>query len=870
MTTYALVGLVPAGAFCWCTHNHTGAVIVRYLCSKVNVLLRRIAYLTIILRMKTLTSLLAVAAITGLFLNCSTTEQHQIIVPDFKTSLTPDSFIIISLKGISVGKFAFPPTDKDKIWITEADRPNEIDLKTGSVTPLSQKLGAWCDKRILANDWASDPYDSVQIWFAQFHAGVQRWNRQTGQTTHFPEAQPATCFAFQPKVVWIGTAKGLWRYDRATQTTTAEPNFPSIWVSRLSMKQDSLFVNGQHCFLPSESRYEERLVPWADDFCRRFDYSVYQHGHTLLSGEGDNGERVNFIWTKAGHLFKFGNEFVVRWSVALKNEVWARDAWGNVKSLNLTTGEMRSYGQPPTHRPEPFAANQHYVFCHANGDWVVLNKQTGEFRVIAQGNTPSPRHMEIDDRNLYLLYNEQFKIINIEWLVSRAASSEQYAQGEAWYNDIQTECQMSNYRQFYPALARYDSLTAKYGNSGDDRIDRCLWSAWQYVVDNLERSRTDTIALVTKDMANGRFSRLQQRSLAAGLFRHYGREAQLKKAQRWGQRYIALLDSSEVDLGRYVERSLKAVQRAAFQFDSLDRYTLLPDARLFAEAEILLEYCYNSLFFEGNVCYDIRLATSKWEQIIKKYPQSTWADNAEFQLLEHLCYGCGGGPGPEEIRRYAAILNRHPDSELRPQIWMMLAAWHLPSDQYDFEWQEKTPSLQGAKRAEQYLDSIKIAFPEQTKEERFKALQDEIGHVRERYTWKITAAPEKTEVRPGEPVRVVVSFKNNGRDSRQLSLWQQGYCMLSFDPTYLSQQGCEAVRAPFFEVEKPSVVDKNVTVKPGQTHREVVEISKLVNKRGQFGRFDFSKKGTYDIHFEIYQSDWGQHSQRSSVQVTVL
>lgn len=375
---------------------------------------------------------------------------------------------------------------------------------------------------------------------------------------------------------------------------------------------------------------------------------------------------------------------------------------------------------------------------------------------------------------------------------------------------------------------------------------------------------------MTKDMANGRFSRLQQRSLAAGLFRHYGREAQLKKAQHWGQRYIALLDSSEVDLGRYEERSWKVVQRAAFLFDSLDRYTLLPDARLFAEAEILLEYCHNSFLFESVSCYDVSLATSKWEQIIKKYPQSTWADNTEFLLLENLCYGCGGGPGPEEIRRYAAILTRHPDSELKPQIWMLLAAWHLPSDQYDFEGQKETPPLQGAKRAEQYLDSIKIAFPEQVKEERFKALEEEVGHIRERHTWKITAAPEKKEVQPGDPVRVVVSFKNNGRAPRQLSFWKQGYSMLSFDPTYLSQQGCEAVEAPFFEVEKPIVADKNVTVKPGQTHREVIEISKLVNKRGQFGRFDFSKKGTHDIHFEIYQSDWGRHSQRSSVQVTVL
>ncbi|MBC7775813.1 MAG: hypothetical protein H7246_10305 [Phycisphaerae bacterium] len=811
--------------------------------------------------------LLATISVVGLFLNCTPNRFIPLSFQDSKTSIRPDSFLVIPLKGIQVNSFAFSPIELDKIWTTGVNNPSEIDLKTDSITPLTQKLGDWPLRELKESEWAIDPYEPEKIWFAQFDLGAAQWSKKNGLIARFPDVKPATCFAFQPKMVWIGTANGLWRFDRATGKTAAEHGFPNEWVGSIVVRGDSLIINNSNYYLPANGQYGEWRAPWADAFCRRFEYTAYEQGHTLLGGIDENGYNISFVWTKAGRLFKHGDEFRVRWSAVLENEVWANDAWGNINSLDLSTGEMHSYGFNQNEHPRPVSANSKYVFLTISDACLMLEKKTGIFGVLPQGDILNARQIEMDDFNLYVLYNDRFEIISLDWLWKNAASRDQHLQKRAWREQMRAAFQI-NVRGFYPALAAYDTLIAKYGERNEWQ-NLMLGNAWNQVVSNLgDHISPDTLEMVTKDMKSGRFTLPQQRDIAAMIFNTFGQEANLKQAKHWGKELISLLDTSKVEQlrqKRSLEPSLKSIQRASFRFDSIGRYALSPDARLFAEADILLEYCYNSSFFAGNVCYDIRLATAKWEEIIKKHPQSMWADNAELQLLETICYGCGGGPGPEEIQRYAAILDKYPDSELKPNIWMDLAWWHLYANEYE-EQGDKT-HLEHLKIAKRYFDLIRNNFPEETHEKGFKEMEERLVRVMERLLWEITIAPEKKEIQPGESVKMVVSFKNKAATPRNLHFWDQGYWLLDFQVVYLSEAGCETVNAPFFEGEKPQTMNPSIIVNPGKTHREVIELSKIANKRGQCGRFDFSKKGMYDIYLELGQEAWDDRTRTSGARI---
>lgn len=812
---------------------------------------------------------IATILVYSFYLNCTPITSPSFGLQDSKTSIRPDSFIIIPLKDIPLNYFAFSPLEQNKIWTTGVKEPMEIDLETGSVSPLSQKLGNWCTRGIKESDWATDPYEPEKMWFAQFDFGAVQWSKKDSQTNRFSEAKPTTCFAFQPKIVWIGTANGLYRYNRTTGKVALEKSYPNKWVSHIVVVGDSLILNNQDYYDPESGQYGAWRAPWADTFCNKIEHLAYGFGHTLLESRDEHSQYISLIWTKKGRLFKFGNDFRVAGALILENEVWSTDAWGNIKSLNLTTGEMFSFNFNQNEHPQPFAANAEYVLLDHSGSTLILEKKTGVFAENPSLNIHDARQVKVDAFNVYLLYNDRFKIISIDWLRKKAISIEQYTHKLDLRKQLQQEYLIDR-QGFYPALARYDSIILKYAGSNDEWQNNMLGQSWRQVLSQLSNSGTDTIALVMQDMRNGRFSLEQQKGIVEMFFSCNARVANFEKAIYWGREYISMLDTTkeaQLKEKRSIESALKPIQRARFRFDSIDRYALSPAARLFAEADILQEYGYNSAFFAQSSCYDIQLARTKWAEIVKKYPRSLWADNASYKLLTSLCYGCGDGPGPEEMRRYADLLEKYPDTELKPIIWMDLAIWHLNSNEYDEPTQEE--QLKNLKIAKGYLDLISTHYPEKTKEQQFKESQDRFNYKYERLSWEITISPEKVEVTPGEPIRVVVSVKNIANMPRKFYYWDQGYWMLDFQVNYLSQTGCEEENAPFFEEKKPERADQFKQIKPGETYREIIEISRLVNKRGRYGYFDCTARGVYNVYLEVSQKDWDDRISTSPVRILV-
>lgn len=778
--------------------------------------------------------------------------------PFRRSTLLPDSVSRIPIKGFYVGGFAFSPIEQDKIWFTGVGDPKELDLRTGQAAPLIPRLGEWAGSGFRdSSDWATDPYEPDCIWFARFHDGAVRWNHKTGQIVRFHEARPASCFFFQPDFVWVGTANGLYRYTRRTGVMIYEKNFPAEWVNHLFFRGDTLIANDKTWYLPSGGQYGEWRAPWTDVYCKNFHFSAHRAGHTLLSGNGDNGP-VNILWARSGQLYQFGSDFMLDWAYVRGDEVWGYDRHNNgtMKLLDLKTGETWPFYFSHEFNLRAFNTNSNYVFCRIFGDkeYVLVEKRSGESFVVEHHGFENARSIEMDDYNVYVLFEDRFEIINLKWMISKSTPKDRYLQRIAAYRQVGPQFDLYEY-DFYTALKKFDDLRAQFGGQQDQWIEARLENAWSSALGTLYKSGPDTLDLVARDWKAGKFAPGQEADVAAALFQYYGRHALLKQAETWGEICIKQVDA----LRGYrwtkstLENALHTVERTRYRLDSLDRLQPAPDARLMGEADIFLDYCRNSGWFDSEACYDIRLATQCYQKIIREYPQGGWADNAEFALLGNTCYGCGEGPGIEEARQYEQLLKKYPDSDLKPQIWLTLASIYFSVTEYE---QDESLVRTYLQQSQRYFDLAAEAAPDLVKNDNNKWLSEHLAAARERTGWRFLAEPEKATISPGAPARLILSIKNETKQVRKLQLWSQGYGMLYVQGTYLSKAGCEVQDAPFFSGEKPAPDERVITVSPGETHRIVVDISKNANLRGRYGRFDFSQPGVYDFTVELQQPGW--------------
>lgn len=806
------------------------------------------------LKLQSITFVFVTVTLLGSGWMCPAIENDR---PFIKTSIRADSFLTIPLHDIQAGGFAFSPVEQDKVWFTGISAPKEIDLRTGQASPLVPRLGYWADSGFFDSAaWVPDTYETEWIWFVRFGDSVVRWNRKTGQAIRFPDAQPAVCFLFQPDFVWIGTANGLYRYTRRTGVVVYETNFPAEGVNHLFLKADTLIANDETWYLPSRGQYGEWHAPWADVYCKNFKFNAHRYGHTLLSGNGDQGP-VNILWTRSGQLYQFGSDFMLDEAYVRGDEVWGHDRHNNgtMKLLDLKTGKCWPFYFSYEFNLRAFNANTNYVFCRIFGDreYVLVEKQSGKTFIVENFNLEKARCLDMDDHNVYVLFEDRFEIIDLNWLISKSVPKEAYLQRIASYGQPGPQFDLREY-DFYSALEKLDGMRAKYGDQQDKWITAMLENARSSVLSTLWNSRPDTLDLIARDWKAGKFAADMEYELAVALFQHYSRHALLKQAETWGSICVERAGSGKQGFNKStLENALNLVKRTRFRLDSLDRLHLATDARLMAEAGIFLDYCHGSGWFTSEACYDIRLTTQRFQKIIREYPQGEWADDAEFALLENNCYGCGNGPGIEEARQYERLLKKYPDSDIKPQIWLKMASIYLSMMENEQDESALHAHMQEARR---FFELAEEAAPHLVKNNENQQLVQHLADLQERIGWQFSVEAERTNIRPGESVRLILALKNETKKARQYQLWRQGYWLLYVRGTYLSKTGCKVKDAPFFSGEKPAPDERMITIQPGETHRMVVDISKNANLRERYGRYDFSQPGVYDITVELQQPGW--------------
>lgn len=783
--------------------------------------------------------------------------------PLTKTSLRPDS--LLAFDSPPGNRFGFSPLQPDHVWVMGKD-PFDLDLKTGTRRSLQDWLGraAWS-----LQEWTIDPVGQ-QIWLACFDRGAVRMDGKTRQTTQIEGVKQATCFAFDRKNVWIGTTEGIWRYERDSGKTIQETGFPATYVNHLGVQGKSLIVNDEFRYWPERQQLSVWTAPWSDEDCHHYNFQHLQ-GHTLVIRGNENS--LVALLTAEGSLWRQWKYFSTHAVAIWQQELWSFE--GNMLGrLDLRTGRVQSFSALMQEANffdaayEVLAANRKYVCCVMAHGIVIFEKATEQFYFFPLPK-PSGREqmVEMDGHNLYLLREQQFTIYNLEWLFRKSMPIEQYVRQAQAKNDLKARFDLKG-KNFYAALSSYDTLLKTYGND-DFFKDDLLW-AGNAVAAVLLQSKGDTLQRALRDFDRGTFDARLMRSIAYQLFQQYGQKAAVHQAKHWGEVYFDLMDG-QTEAGRnekeQFEQRLNAVKYALFCFDSLDHTQPAPDKRLYAEARILLEYCLNTGFFEGEACIHTDLAEAKYRRLLKEFPQSEWADNAAYELLDNRCYGCGGPPF-ETAFEFKKLAQHYPESELAEEMWWM-AAEIAVSDNGE----EGRPNRKQRQIARAFLDSLAQKFPSTVSSERFQNVQGELASYEAQIAWQIALAPIKETFKQGEPVRMRLTVRNHSGQARSLLLSQAACPTVVWEIHYLFNGDCAAIEAPFVQSsnQKASPFGKTVQVGFGSPYEILADLSQSAcTSRGwRCGLFDFSQKGYYEIAAEFMQPEMRYRIRSSSVRIKV-
>lgn len=292
--------------------------------------------------------------------------------------------------------------------------------------------------------------------------------------------------------------------------------------------------------------------------------------------------------------------------------------------------------------------------------------------------------------------------------------------------------------------------------------------------------------------------------------------------------------------GKLFQELGRAIQIAGdtqLRLDSLGQQSLRADERLWALGNIWAGYAEESgLFVTEASGYNYALARPYLEELTKKFPESPFADDAAFKLVDFSLSGAGEGGDAgycfQAAQEYENVLARFPNSDLRAKILLEAAGLYQTYSAYNPDDPESvTPIIRSCQRgiavAEQRLREFPNPPERAESEEMIARLHQKIAV----FSLSLRIVANKTAYRGGEPILISFSLTNPGSQAIdiRLSYWKNcpnfglvAYCDAENQP--------EGPREMYLEAASKNCRPNGarMRIEAGQTYRETWDVTRQI------------------------------------------
>ncbi len=169
------------------------------------------------------------------------------------------------------------------------------------------------------------------------------------------------------------------------------------------------------------------------------------------------------------------------------------------------------------------------------------------------------------------------------------------------------------------------------------------------------------------------------------------------------------------------ESKVAIVKTAQKSIQALENQKLAPDVFLFRKAEIL-SYLFGDVYYwtEAYQYQDTQVAKDLYAQLIKEYPESELADDAQFAMNGICSIPYEGGGGPDDVDAACVLyweewLTQHPTASVKPKVYENLCTSYYAMAEAT---QDKSGKQTALEKSNYYSQRLKEEFYEVWKKNR--------------------------------------------------------------------------------------------------------------------------------------------------------
>ncbi|HEY3387689.1 MAG TPA: hypothetical protein VGK46_14345, partial [Saprospiraceae bacterium] len=425
-----------------------------------------------------------------------------------------------------------------------------------------------------------------------------------------------------------------------------------------------------------------------------------------LSVHNDNNQYITFKDEKGLALYKLP---FFSWSTILfeENKVWvpSNELYDGLVSIDVQNQYVDTFPIGYYFIVNLISGDSQYIWMSNYSEVMIVNKQTGESQYWGLPYE-SPKNIAYQDsKYLYLWDRHSVMIIPKSKVLNECMSLVKVKAEEALLNQLIDSTRISFINDIRPWYKSYKRIHSFFKETTSRRILASLSNIREKTA-----YMTPDLYLPFDDALFSYIDSIEEQDVLAG-FSH----ALMIYAARKGELARAIELDNElrgefpaVDTNDYAGRQKVEIRKAYLALQALKAIDIPEDERLLATGNIYLTL-FKSVGREREVGMDLDYPISFYFELLRKYPSSQFADNAEYLIFSYgeLSSREGGESwySMEVDQWYNRFIERYPKSDLISKVYLDLVGMYYSSEP-DSRDRKKYLNL-----AKQYADKFYREYP---------------------------------------------------------------------------------------------------------------------------------------------------------------
>ncbi|MBK6623056.1 MAG: hypothetical protein IPG32_20130 [Saprospirales bacterium] len=602
---------------------------------------------------------LFIAFAAGLF-SCNIQEKITTPPPTILIDFKVDSFLDFPLESSKDAFFVILPEKKNVVYIfNNPEGTRVLNLSTRDTLVPSPLNGLLSLRSVNKSYVKADPFEPGLLWVRSNN--LYKYDALAGKMDTLPPYQSSPAFALT-KDFLIQEGIVLMTRDFIPLDTLHPER--SGYLEVAESEQFGLIINGNR-YDPKSKSFEPFRSLMGAEFPKGFRRYQEKDGFIAFNPVPSSNHVVlispdSTVWNDR---FTGGPNDVLDppfyWVLKPKWIVRRNILDGKVFTIPIEL----PYSRNPILKNDLtriWIAGQHRLFS--------CDKADGNISQHLDFQTSTLRDIMVDDQNLYLLLSDRFVIYRKEFLetLSKLFDNQWYALEVKRFDRALDSLNsgeipvLKTYLDKQAYLEKEFEVLFKQDSIYDQR-------RWQSFRPNFWHNlfRKDVVAAIHQDKLPDNILRYTLTDIVSLLsrFGHFSEALYMDSIlmSRFPEKAAEVF---------WHESSIQALRTTVGSIDSLRALYGETDTFLFRKGEALLTLFGLCRFFESGDRYDVSLALGTWQELLDRYPDSKWADNAEFKILELTALF------PEDVDMSLQFLDvsktflkKYPDSDLKPKIW---------------------------------------------------------------------------------------------------------------------------------------------------------------------------------------------------------